>query len=113
MIPLSHVYNKLNICNHMGYQLINGKFTRTLSDYGDEEAHESDEEAEPQAEHLTFEGRSGTTNFQGRFDRLEEVVGSLRGKVHQVDVRIDGLIDRMSSMEARLMGQLNSQSVML
>ena len=28
MIPLSYVYNKLNICSHMGYQLVDGQFTR-------------------------------------------------------------------------------------
>ena len=61
----------------MIYQLVDEKFTRTLSDYDDEEDHESDEEAKSQVEHPTFEGESGTTSFQGCFDRLQEVVGSL------------------------------------
>ena len=98
----------------MGYKLVDGQFARTLRD--EEEGLENDEEGdqgEPQAEPPAFEGGSDTTSFQGRFDRLEEAVGSLRGKVHQVDAWIDGLTDRVMSMETRLTGQLDSQSVML
>ena len=89
---------------------MDGQFTRTL---GDEEALESDEEGGPPTAHLAFEGGSDTTSFQGCFDRSEEAVGSLQGKVHQVDARIDDLTDRVSSMKTRLMGQLDSQTVML
>ena len=98
----------------MGYKLVDGQFARTLGD--EEEGSKSDDEGdqgEPQAETPTFEVGSDTTSFQGHFDRLEEAVVSLRGEVHQVDARIDGLTNRVSSMEARLMGQLDSQSVML
>ena len=73
----------------MGYKLVDGQFARTLGD--DEEASESDDEGEqgePQAEPPPFEGGSDTTSFQCHFDRLEEAVGSVRGEVHQVDVRL-------------------------
>ena len=42
MIPPSHVYNKLNICSHMRYQIVAGEFFRSLGDEDDEE--DSDEE---------------------------------------------------------------------
>ena len=114
IIPLIHVYNKFNICSHMGYKLVDGQFARTLGDEeGGSESDEEGDQGEPQAEPPAFEGGSDTTSFQGCFDRLEEAVGFLRGEVHQVDARIDGLTDRVSSMETRLMGQLDSQTVML
>ena len=114
VIPPIHVYNKNNICRHMGYKLVNGEFTRTLGDDG--EGSESEDEGaqdEPQAEPPTLEGGPDSTSLQGRFDRLEEAIGFLRGEVHQVDARIGSLTDSLSSMEARLTGQLDSQSTML
>ena len=59
----------------MGYKLVNGEFARTLGDDG--EGSESEDEGaqdEPQAEPPAFEGGPDSTNFQGRFDRLEEAV---------------------------------------
>ena len=98
----------------MGYKLVNGQFARTLGN--DNEGLKSDDEGaqdEPHAEPPAFEGGPDSTSLQGHFDRLEETVGFLRGEVHQVDARIDGLTDRVSSMETHLMGQLDSQTVML
>ena len=124
VIPPIHVYNKTNICRHMGYKLVHGEFARTLGDDG--EGSESEDDGAPEdlqaappvqdefhAEPPASKGGPDSTNFQGRFDRLEEAVGFLRGEVHQVDARIGNLTDSLSSMEARLTGQLDSQSTML
>ena len=56
----------------------------------------------------SIEGGPRATSFQGSLDRLEEAIGSLRGKVHRIDSRIDGLTDRMSITETRILGQLDS-----
>ena len=46
MIPPSHVYNKFNICSHMGYQIVAGEFFRSLRDEDDiEESDETDHKA--------------------------------------------------------------------
>ena len=43
MIPPSHVYNKFNICSHMGYQIVAGEFFRSLGDEDDVEDSESED----------------------------------------------------------------------
>ena len=43
MIPPSHVYNKLNICSHMRYQIVAGEFFRSLGDEDDEEESKSED----------------------------------------------------------------------
>ena len=64
VIPLIHVYNKSNICSHMGYKLVNGQFARTLGD--DDEGSESDDEGaqdEPHVEPPAFEGGLDSTSL--------------------------------------------------
>ena len=93
---------------------MDGKIARTLGDDGEGSESEDDgAQDESPAEPPAFEGGPHSTDFQGHFDQLEEAVGFLRGEVHQVDTKIDSLTDSLSSMEARLTGQLDSQSTML
>ena len=49
MIPPSHVYNKLNIYSHMGYQIVTGEFFRYLRDEDDEEDSKSEDNEDTQA----------------------------------------------------------------